>query len=45
LVANSERLGRLLADQGYPVHVAPDPTADGLIAGLTAVAAAEKADK
>jgi uroporphyrinogen III methyltransferase / synthase len=43
LVVNSERLGRVLAEQGYRAHVAPDPTADGLIAGLRRVVAAEKA--
>jgi uroporphyrinogen III methyltransferase/synthase len=42
LVVNSERLGGLLAEQGYPAHVCPDPTADGLIAGLRAVAAADQ---
>ncbi|MBO0698980.1 MAG: uroporphyrinogen-III synthase, partial [Zavarzinella sp.] len=39
LVVNSDRLARLLADAGYAARVAPDPTADGLIAGLKAVAA------
>jgi uroporphyrinogen-III synthase len=39
LVVNSDRLARFLADQGYPAVACPDPTADGLIAGLNAVAA------
>ncbi|HJZ91093.1 MAG TPA: uroporphyrinogen-III synthase, partial [Gemmataceae bacterium] len=34
LVANSERLGAWLRAEGYPVVVAPDPTADGLVTAL-----------
>jgi uroporphyrinogen III methyltransferase / synthase len=45
LVANSERLAGLLTDQGYPVIVCPDPTADGLIAGLKGVMAEKKGDE
>jgi uroporphyrinogen III methyltransferase/synthase len=35
LVANSARLAELLAKEGVPAVVAPDPTADGLIAALS----------
>ncbi|HKB04321.1 MAG TPA: uroporphyrinogen-III C-methyltransferase [Gemmataceae bacterium] len=45
LVANSERLARFLGDEGYPAVVCPDPTADGLIAGLKTVMAGKKGDE
>jgi uroporphyrinogen III methyltransferase / synthase len=45
LVANSERLAGLLANQGYPAVESPDPTADGLIAGLKAVMAGKKGNE
>jgi uroporphyrinogen III methyltransferase/synthase len=35
LVANSGRLAEMLASNGLPAVVAPDPTADGLIAALS----------
>jgi uroporphyrinogen III methyltransferase / synthase len=37
LVANSGRLAEVLATEGLPAVVAPDPTADGLIAVLSAL--------
>jgi uroporphyrinogen III methyltransferase/synthase len=38
IVVNSERLAKMLEGEGFPAVVAPDPTAEGLVAALRALA-------